>query len=58
MAGIIWITGIIWIIGWFFTVGVVVDPFDKSERWVIPVAVVAWPLLLGCWVRTQKERTK
>ena len=42
---------VIWIIGWLFTCGVVVDPADKSDRWLIPLSVVAWPLLLGCTVR-------
>jgi len=45
-------SGIIWIICWLFTVGVAVDPSDKSKKWLIPVAVVAWPLLLGCCVRS------
>ena len=42
---------VIWIIGWLFTCGVAVDPADKSDRWLIPLSVVAWPLLLGCTVR-------
>jgi len=43
---------IIWIIGWLFTAGVAIDPSDKSAKWLIPLSAVAWPLLLGCWVKS------
>jgi len=50
--------GIVWIIGWLFTLGVAVDPSDKSEKWLIAATVVAWPLLLGCCVRSHLSNVK
>ena len=45
-------SGILWIIGWLFTCGLAIDPSDKSAKWLIPASVVAWPLLLGCFVKS------
>ena len=43
---------VIWYIGWLFTLGAAIDPEDKSAKWMIPVSVVAWPLMLGCFVKS------
>ena len=43
--------GVIWIIGWMFTLGVAIDPSDKSAKWMMLLAMVMWPLMLGCWVK-------
>lgn len=44
---------LIWFIGWMFTCGVIFDPSDKSAKWLIPISLVYWPLLLGIWVNHQ-----
>jgi hypothetical protein len=49
--------GIIWIIGFLFTCGVAIDPSAKSAKWLIPVSIVAWPLLLGCFVKSHLSNT-
>jgi hypothetical protein len=45
-------SGVLWIIGWMFTCGLVIDPAEKSAKWIIPVSVGVWPLLLGCFVNS------